>query len=667
MNLKSMSLQAKLITGFTTILILLIISSLVGFKALKNASEGFSQYREIAHHANLAGRLQANMLMVRMNVKDFITTGSEESQQQYHEYYNKMEGFLETAQIKIDNPERARKIDTVDANQTQYNRAFGEIVILRSQRNKLINGVLNINGPLMEKTLTRLLESAQSDNNMLVAFNSSLAMKHLLLARLYTVKFLNTNQQTDVDRVHTEFNSMVNYLTILNKELNDPYRRTMLTSVLNIQKKYLEAFNKLITVIFDRNTIISETLNMIGPNIATTVEDVKLSVKNEQDEIGPRLQASTQQAIYTILLISLFSLILGIALTFFITRSVIRQLGADPSELADIAHNISKGNLAIDFKRTKKSALIGVYRDMKDMTEKLKSMFIEISSAVQTLSSASTELATISTQMSTNAEQTTIKANTVAVAAEEMSVNMASVAAASEETSVNVNMVSAAAEEMSATISEIASNTGNTKAITETAVIQSKNASDQINELGIAAQEIGKVTETIMEISEQTNLLALNATIEAARAGDAGKGFAVVANEIKTLAKQTSQATDEIKTKITSIQDASSNSVTEITQISGVINEINSMVSNVAVTVEEQAKATQEIADNVAQASQGINEVNENVAQASSVTGEVAVNIAEVGASSSEINESSTQVNVSATELSELAERLTDIVNQFKV
>jgi methyl-accepting chemotaxis protein len=66
--------------------------------------------------------------------------------------------------------------------------------------------------------------------------------------------------------------------------------------------------------------------------------------------------------------------------------------------------------------------------------------------------------------------------------------------------------------------------------------------------------EISKVTETITEISEQTNLLALNATIEAARAGEAGKGFAVVANEIKELAKQTSDATQEIKRKIESVQ-----------------------------------------------------------------------------------------------------------------
>ncbi len=304
---------------------------------------------------------------------------------------------------------------------------------------------------------------------------------------------------------------------------------------------------------------------------------------------------------------------------------------------------------------------------LNEMSGNLRIMFQDIASGTRTLSTASVELTKISNEMSVNAEDTTTRANTVAVAAEEMSANMSSVAAATEETSVNVNMVASAAEEMSSTIAEISSNTEKTQSITRAAVNQSANASTQIKELGAAALEIGKVTEAITEISEQTNLLALNATIEAARAGEAGKGFAVVANEIKDLAKQTSQATAQIKDKIEAIQSASQGSVTEITQISGIIAEIDEKIAMVAQTVEEQSNATQEIAENVSQASQGIQEVNENVAQASSVTAEIASDITEVGQSSKEINSSSSQVNDKAEGLEELSQSLAEMVNRFKV
>ena len=47
-------------------------------------------------------------------------------------------------------------------------------------------------------------------------------------------------------------------------------------------------------------------------------------------------------------------------------------------------------------------------------------------------------------------------------------------------------------------------------------------------------------------------------TIEAARAGEAGKGFAVVANEVKELARQTSEATDSIRSSVNNITNSSS-------------------------------------------------------------------------------------------------------------
>ncbi len=389
------------------------------------------------------------------------------------------------------------------------------------------------------------------------------------------------------------------------------------------------------------------------------------------DSIDTAVAAKTEQAKATIgtllrnLLITsgAMLLLLVMAVRFFTNRFIVREIKRSVA----FAEVVANGDFTQQLTSNTKDEINDLVTALNGMSSKLGKTFQDISSSVQVLLASSSDLSAISTQMSANSEQATGKVTAVAAAAEEMSANMDSVAAASEQTAVNVNMVSAAAEEMSSTIAEIAANTEKTSSITETAVSQSEKASNQINELGTAAQEIGKVTEAITEISEQTNLLALNATIEAARAGEAGKGFAVVANEIKDLAKQTSEATGEIKTKIGRIQDASKNSVTEITEIAGVIGEVSEMVSTITITIEEQASATQEIADNVAQASQGIQEVNENVAQASSVTGEVAADITEVGQVSAEINTASSQVSDSADGLKNLSEKLTAIVKQFKV
>ncbi|MGD9950109.1 MAG: methyl-accepting chemotaxis protein [Desulfobulbus sp.] len=355
--------------------------------------------------------------------------------------------------------------------------------------------------------------------------------------------------------------------------------------------------------------------------------------------------------------------VLAVALGLILTRLITKPLFKG----VDLAKAMAGGDLTQTMDVNQKDEIGMLAQSLNEMAKNLRRMFGEIKQGVTSVDDSSSQLATISNQMSSGAESTATRSAQVAAAAEEMSANQNSIAAAMEEASVNVNMVAAAAEEMNSTITEIAENSGKAIEITSKAVRQSQEASARVNELGRAADEINKVTETITEISEQTNLLALNATIEAARAGEAGKGFAVVANEIKELAKQTAMATLDIKNKIQGIQQATGVTVKEINEISTVISDVDQIVATIASAVEEQSATSKEIASNVNQASQGINEVNENVAQSSAVSSEIASDIATVNGSANEMNTASKQVKLSAEGLSGVANRLQQMVAQFKI
>lgn len=103
--LRDIKLGKKIGLGFGIVLTILSIVLVVAVTALQRADVGISEYRELARDSNLSGRLQANMLMVRMNVKDYLITQSDKDLDEYSDYVNKMNSYLDEAKKEIQNPE----------------------------------------------------------------------------------------------------------------------------------------------------------------------------------------------------------------------------------------------------------------------------------------------------------------------------------------------------------------------------------------------------------------------------------------------------------------------------------------------------------------------------------------------------------------------------------
>lgn len=661
--MKNSSLATKIAAGFGTILVLLCVVSFFSWKGLSNVTDGVISYRDLARDTNLVGRLQANMLMVRMNVKDFIITGSQKDLDQYNEYLKKMNMFLDEAHHEIHNPERAEKIDIVTEDLKQYQNAFNRIIEIRSERDHLIKDKLNIIGATLEKKTSDIISTANQSDNIEQIYSASVLQRRVLLGRLYVVKFLDTNAREDADRVISEFKYATQGIKMLSILSQDDDKLKNIEILKNEVQEYLAYFEKLVSVINERNNLISGTLDQTGPHVAKTVEDVKLSVKSDQDALGPRLQKESQFAITEILIVSTIALVLGGIFALLLTKAITTPI----ADAVSFVHKIASGDFTSQLEVKSNDEVGRMTHALNDMVLDLNQMVKDITQGINTLSTSSTELGSVSSELLAASSSSSQKAETVSVAAEEMTTNINSVSAAMEQSSTNTGMVASATEEMSATIGEIAGNTDKARSVSEEAVSRSDSTSKKMGELGLSAEKIGKVTETITEISEQTNLLALNATIEAARAGEAGKGFAVVANEIKDLAKQTADATVDIKNQIENMQKTTQSTVEDMGAISNVINEISQVVNSIATAVEQQSSVTTEISGNVAQVSEGIGEVNESVAQSTIVINDITKEIIQVNQVAKEVDQGSKQVQESAEALSALSNQLEAMVKRFSI
>lgn len=572
----NMKLSSKLAVAFSMMLVLLLLSTGIAFMAISDSSEGFSKYRGLARDTNLAGRLQANMLMVRMNVKDFIITGSDKDLQQYDEYFAKMSKFLGTAQQEIQKPERATLVDSIDEQVRSYGSFFDEVKAFRVQRNALVDGKLNVIGPQMEKKLTKILISAEEDGDFVAAFHSGLAMRNLLLARLYVTKFLDTNAAADIERVKAEWVQMEKDFALLDKDLQNPERRKLLKEIQGEAQEYIVAFNELVKVITTRNDVIANQLDKIGPVVASQSEEVKLSVMADQDALGPQLQAANAQAQMMIGGIALAALMLGVGLAFVVTRSVLKQLGNEPLELIAVAEKIAQGDMQLAFSGNGS----GVYGNMRKMAEKLSEIVSEVSVATENVASGSEELSSSSQQL----------------------------AQGSTEQAASIEEVSSSMEEMGANVSLNSENAQRTETIAAQAAKDAEEGGAAVKQAVEAMKDIAEKISIIEEIARQTNLLALNAAIEAARAGEHGKGFAVVAAEVRKLAERSGEAAAEIS-------ELSSSSVDVAEQAGEMLTKLVPDIKKTAELVQEIAAASNEQNSGVAQISKAVQQLDQVVQQ----------------------------------------------------
>ncbi|MDD2971905.1 MAG: methyl-accepting chemotaxis protein [Lachnospiraceae bacterium] len=158
-----------------------------------------------------------------------------------------------------------------------------------------------------------------------------------------------------------------------------------------------------------------------------------------------------------------------------------------------------------------------------------------------------------------------------------------------------------------------------------------RTAVDTMVQIEQQSKEIVAVVKTIDDIARQTNLLALNAAIEAAHAGEAGKGFAVVANEVKELAKKSSDSAkmtaELVQATMTSIENGNS-----------MIRETAEALVDVEQQVDTVKSKVSEIVEVCALQEEFIGTVTENVGRISDVVQKNTIIAEEQSASSREMS-----------------------------
>jgi len=393
------------------------------------------------------------------------------------------------------------------------------------------------------------------------------------------------------------------------------------------------------------------------------------------DVSATQVDAYLARLVWTAVGVFVGTVLLAVALGAFVGRRIARPLVAASATLAEMTAG-GRTDLTVRLPVLGADEVALLAGRFNEFAAALQRMLAEVAADAAALARTSGELAGTSETMERDASRMRARSTTVATAFGDASTGVSALAGSTQaahtgadtaarrsehvsrdvsrvadgvgDVSRSVTSMAVSLEQMTASLAEVARSAANAATTAGASASQAGRAREEVLRLGEGARGISRIVELIGDVAEQTNLLALNATIEAASAGAAGRGFAVVADEVKTLARQTSAATNDVRALIQSMQAETDHTIEAIQTVAGSIEEMSTLVTNIAAAVEQQSATTAEIARSVATGSQAAERASGDLNAVAGGVREVAGAIREAAHSVSDIA-SSTRTVASAT------------------
>jgi methyl-accepting chemotaxis protein len=382
----------------------------------------------------------------------------------------------------------------------------------------------------------------------------------------------------------------------LDKLLSDPKEKALVDQIRDARARYAGALAKVDKLMEDgkRDEAIEFVRAEMLPALDAFQDPITaLSDLQKKMIVGSNAEVETNiDATYALLMtLGACAVLAGAGAAVLITRSLLRQLGGEPSYAATIANRIAIGDLtvAIDTKSGDATSLLVA---MKAMRDSLVDIVSQVRSGADSIATASGQIANGNLDLSSRTERQAGALEETAASTRELTDTVKQ----NLDSAKQVNLLAQSA-------SEVASKSG---AIVSRVV-------DTMGAIDASSKKVVDIIGVIDGIAFQTNILALNAAVEAARAGEQGRGFAVVATEVRSLAQRSSAAAREIKGLIEASVEKIGVGAGLADQAGNAMDEVVASVKRVTDTMAEIMAASQE-------QSVGIEQVNNAIGQMDTVT-----------------------------------------------
>lgn len=409
--------------------------------------------------------------------------------------------------------------------------------------------------------------------------------------------------------------------------------------VLDAHAQYIQARNRL----YNNIAVLAQEID----SATTLLDGFRQQATRQMDAAITEAGNTYRQGFNHALLLGIGTTLFAAFIGWYLAQSVRRPLKSTLETLEALAN----GNM------TQRSS-VNQFVEFSRLATYINTLADNLQEILGQLSQAASELTVVAQENQT----TTRDAKNRLHAQREQT---ASVATAMTEMEHSVNDVSHSAQNTMERVNDVERASGTGREVMSRNISTAHQLSRRLDEsvqavtnLQVMSGNIGKILDVIRNIADQTNLLALNAAIEAARAGEQGRGFAVVADEVRVLARRTTDSTAEIEQMIKELQSRSGQAVT---MMQSCVGEMENSIHQAS----EANSAMEDIQALILEISQMSTQIAEASAEQSSTTASIARSLEEISHISDSNFGAMEEVAEASAKLDSLAHQQHHLVQRF--
>lgn len=577
-------------------------------------------------------KIEAGMLTLRRNEKDFMARNDLKYQEKFEKNYQSLQSQVASLTQRLD--------------QSGLDSAKGQRVaeVLEQYRDKfmqLVSVQQTIGLHHKDGLYGSLRKAVHNVEDVLKAQNNYRLMSDMLMLRRNEKDFMLRSDLKYLDKFNRNIALFEENLAA--SPLPSDGKQVIRDRLAQYQSDFLALVNGY------KQKGLSSKEGLHGA-LRSTVHQTETIFKEMDAEVVSRLESQVvwMQTV-SIALPVVFALVIFVFIAL-LARSIVRPV----SELSAVMAKASKNmDLSVRAKVHGKDEIGTMAEVFNTMAAQFQGLIQQVQSSSLQVSKAADGLTEITKQTSQGVKRQQSESGSVTHSMNEMIVAIQNVASRAQDAS----KVSRTADEEARKGRQVVTDaSASIRALAE--IVETSSRS--IQELERESENIGSMLGVIQGIAEQTNLLALNAAIEAARAGDSGRGFAVVADEVRSLAQRSQDSTSNIKEIIERLQAGAEASVQTMKE----------GCEQAMVTV-EQAESAGHSLDAITKAVDAINEMNTQIAaeaeQQTVVVDEISRNVTNIARVTEDTAQAADTTTNTSNNLSGLALTLQQHVGQFKL